>query len=278
MKHIFSLARVFFIVTILLTPVGTPAQTPFPRVKTLQVSFWPEYDRLDVLMIYRLQLSADTKLPAQVRLRLPAYLEGVHALAIEREGRLLNVNPKTVEWSRDEGGAWLSFPVSSPNIHLEYYDPVILNKEGQTRRIRYTFAAPADIETAIFELQHPVHAEEVSLETMREHEPLTIHTGRSSLQYSTIKVMGIAGDESFEVIAGYQRNSGELSSQPQPVQAAPSVQTEDSATIDEPTEKVNPSSQILFLFLGAALASLIWWLRDIGRRSSSASSSPEGEE
>ncbi len=276
MKYACSLSRFFSILFILLSPFNTTAQSPAPEFKMLNVSLWPEYDRLDVLVIYRLQLNADAKLPVQLRLRLPDYLEDIHALAVEQEGRLVNVDSKLVEWIRDESGVWLTFPTSSLNVHLEYYDPVILSKQQQTRRINYAFSAPAQIETAVFEIQHPIHAENVSLELERQHEPMTTYAGRSGFQYSTITVAKLVPDENFEVSATYQRNTGVLSRQP--VQEAPTVQPEKAAAVSETPSKKDPFSHVFFVFVGAGLASLLWWLQGIGRRPSPDSDLPEDDE
>ena len=38
----------------------------------LEIDLWPEYDRPDMLVIYRITLDNSVKLPAQLTLRIPA--------------------------------------------------------------------------------------------------------------------------------------------------------------------------------------------------------------
>jgi len=59
------------------------AQTDSPEVSELTVELWPEFDRSEVLVIYRAQLSDSTPLPAEVTFRFPGYVEAMHAVAVE---------------------------------------------------------------------------------------------------------------------------------------------------------------------------------------------------
>ncbi|MEE8390932.1 MAG: hypothetical protein V3S14_09090, partial [Anaerolineae bacterium] len=136
-----------------MPPRAARAQSSPPSFQTLSISLWPEFDRPDVLVIYRGELSTDTELPAQLTFRIPGYVESMHAVAARQDDALFNVDPASIEWTRAGDEAWLSFPTALPGIHLEYYDPVILSKQGQTRQITYTLFVPYDIGTALFEIQ-----------------------------------------------------------------------------------------------------------------------------
>ena len=43
-----------------------------PTLESLEIALWPEFDRPEVLVIYRGQLDADVALPALVEITLPA--------------------------------------------------------------------------------------------------------------------------------------------------------------------------------------------------------------
>ena len=66
-------------------------QSNLPELEQLTVELWPEYDRSDVLVIYRAELSPQTALPAQLAFRLPGYIDGLHAVAVEHNGALFAV-------------------------------------------------------------------------------------------------------------------------------------------------------------------------------------------
>ncbi len=203
-----GLSLLLLITLFLLPSLGVGAQSVVaPKLKALTVSFWPEYDRPEVLVIYRVQLSADTSLPAQVTFRLPGYIKDMHAVATEESSGLVSVNPDSIKLIHQGDDLLLTFPASSLNFHFEYYDPFILNKQKQTRQLTFDFSAPYDIELTTFEVQQPVEATDFSLVP----EAVNTYTGYAGLQYSTVKVADLTPNDTFELSATYQRSSDELS-------------------------------------------------------------------
>ena len=85
------------LILIYLLTATALAQTGSPAFGDLVVELWPEYDQSSVLVIYRANLSDDVILPATVTFRLPDYIEDVHAIAVERDGGLFNVDPNNIE-------------------------------------------------------------------------------------------------------------------------------------------------------------------------------------
>jgi hypothetical protein len=247
----------------MLLAFGVKAQALAPKLKELTVSLWPEYDRPDVLVIYRAQLSADTSLPTPVTFRLPGYIEDMNAVAVEQDGQLININPDTIRLQHEGNDLWLTFPASSPNLHLEYYDPVILTKQNQIRQLAYDFLSHYDIEMTNFEVQRPFDAEEFLLTP----EPIRTLTGQDNLQYSTIQVANLAADETFELSATYQRQTDEFS-----VQALMDSSPGQPVVITEPSVLLNNDKLNLgYILVGAGLVLLLgtggyWWMkqRDIG--------------
>ena len=146
---------IILIITYLLSPIGADAQSTPPKLKTLTVSLWPEYDRPDVLVIHRVELSADTPLPTELTFRLPGYIETMHAVAIEENGSLISVDPGAIELTPQGDELLFTFPTRSPTVHFEYYDPVILTKQNESRTLKYNFLASYPVETATFEVQQP---------------------------------------------------------------------------------------------------------------------------
>lgn len=261
MKHKFlqtSFLTFLLLTLIMLLALGVKAQALSPKLKELTVSLWPEYDRPEVLVIYRAQLSADTSLPTPVTFRLPGYIEDMNAVAVEEDGRLINVNPDTIKLQHEGDDLWLTFSATSPNLHIEYYDPVILTKQNQGRQLAYNFLSPYDIEMTNFEVQRPFAAEGFALTP----EPIRTFTGQDNLRYSTIEVANLVAEETFELSATYQRQNDELS-----VQALRGNAPGQPVVITEPSVPLNSNNLDLgYILMGVGLVLLLgtggyWWLK-----------------
>ncbi len=261
MKHKFLwMGILFLLITLFLHPsFEAKAQAPAPQLKALTVALWPEYDRPEVLVIYRGQLSSNTSLPAQITFRLPGYIKDVHAVAVRENGNLINVNSNEIIMQHTDDELWLTFPSTSPDFHFEYYDPVILSKENQTRQLGFDFSTLYDIETASFEVQQPLESEVFQLTP----ESMGVYTGGDNLQYSTIQVANMTADETFELSATYQRNTNAFSIQSSPGNtiSQPEFETETSPPLNSNTF----SFQWGYVLIGGGLVLLVgtagyWWL------------------
>jgi hypothetical protein len=240
----------------LLFSVEVQAQAT-PQFENMLVELWPEYDRPEVLMIYRAELKSTTALPVQLTFRLPGYIGEMNAVAVERDGVLVDVDPEVIEQRREGDDLILTFPATSPRIQFEYYDPVILTRQNQTRQLAFQFSAPYSVEVVTFEVQEPLQAENFSLTPA----PNDTFTGRDGLKYHTIQVADLAPADTFELTATYQRATTELSAQ-QLARNAPS-QPSNISVITEPSagESFNLGSVligggVLLLLIGGGY----WWL------------------
>jgi hypothetical protein len=202
--------RAFCVLIIgVLLPLYWPtaqAQSP-PKLTNLLVELWPEYDRPEVLVIYRGQLDPNSQLPAVVTFRLPGYIQEMHAVAVEQGGNLVDASPDSVELMEEGDETLLTFATPSRRIQFEYYDPGILSTEGQTRQLDFQFTAPVDIDTTTFVVQEPFGAIEFSL-TPPPNESFISADG---LRYNNLEVAGLAADDTFSLTATYQRATDELS-------------------------------------------------------------------
>lgn len=68
----------------LLLPGVVLAQSSAP-LADLNIALWPEYDRPEVLVIFRGRVADNTPLPAALTFKLPATTETLHAIAYARE-------------------------------------------------------------------------------------------------------------------------------------------------------------------------------------------------
>ncbi len=247
------------------------AQATKPRLKSLLVEIWPEYDRAEVLVIYRAELSPDTPLPAQLTFRLPGYIESMHAVAIERDEALFAVSSEAIEMRYEGDDLLLTFPSPSPKIQFEYYDPQILTRQDQTRQLTFAFATPYDIEMTTFEVQAPFQAEDFSL------TPAASNTfvGSNGLQYNLIEVAGLASGETFELSVTYKRNTTEVS-----VKSLRSDTAENTANITAPAEASANNLTVGYVLVGAGVGLLLgtggywWWSKRIKQETPSSGRRP----
>lgn len=137
--------------------VAWPAQAqPSPVFSELEISVWPEYDRPEVLVIYRGQFAADTPLPVAVEIRIPARVGQPYAVArVTDEGRRLNQEYTThIEGDR----LVVSFELPTLGFQLEYYDLLPTDENGR-RSYAFTYVADYPVETLDLDFQMPAMAE-----------------------------------------------------------------------------------------------------------------------
>jgi hypothetical protein len=131
---------------------GAPAQAQSPPViDRLEVAIWPEYDRPAVLVIYRVELSPDTALPAQITLPIPASAGEPFAVASRTAAGDLLV----ADSSRQVEGEWanLTIDVDGPGAQVEYY--VDLETTGSQRQYTFTWPGGVELGALAYEVQQP---------------------------------------------------------------------------------------------------------------------------
>jgi hypothetical protein len=171
----------------------------------------------------------------------------MHAVAIEENGSLISVDPSAIELTPQGDELLLTFPTRSPTVHFEYYDSMILNKQNNNRTLNFNFSAPYTIETATFEVQQPQQAQDFSL------TPTAVDTrvDGNGLQYNLIHVPNLAPNQSFQVVATYQRSTDQLSSLPSEGQTAnqPAI----DISIPQSSSQNNPNLGYILIGTGIVL-------------------------
>ena len=201
---------VLFLLLIFLLPVGVGAQTQV-QFSSLEADLWPEFDRPAMLVIYRITLSPQTSLPAEIHLRIPAIAGGANAVAgANPDGSLINI-----PYDQEDAGAWIQlvFQATTPDLQIEYYDPR-LEKDSEARH--YTFTWPGDYSVGDFtiEVQQPVGASNMLIKPgMATSKP-----GSDGLTYFTLDVGALSVGQPFEISIDYQKPNDQLSSSGLPVE------------------------------------------------------------
>jgi len=208
---------------LVFTPWHTLAQGT-PKLKSLGVDLWPEYDKPKVLVIYRIVVSPDTSLPVELTFRIPASAGEPNAVAnLESNGTLTNLN-----YTRHVEGdsALISFTATMPEIQIEYYDPGLV-KQGKDRQFEYRWSGDYAVDNMTIQLQQPVGASTASLSPAADSSV----AGSDGLTYYTKQVGALPAGQSFNLDVSYQKSTDTLS--------AESLQVQPSAPLAEtpPTER-----------------------------------------
>ncbi len=132
-----------------------------PTISSLQISLWPEFDRPDMLLIYKGWFPPNTVLPVPVEFRIPASAGQPSAVVwIANDGTLYNQT-----YTSQEEGEWLVISFESPTLgfQLEYYDELPIGLSG-AREYQYAFLAGSDIASLTLDFQVPRGAQDFELD------------------------------------------------------------------------------------------------------------------
>lgn len=141
-------------------PPARDAAQANPRLASLRIDIWPEYDRQAVLIILKAELSPDTPLPAAVSLRIPAASGGPSAVAFASAAgsELFNMQHEVTSTGNY---STLRFTAPQRFFHVEYYDALATGSSVRT----YTYVWPGDfaVDRLTVSLQEPAVASDVSV-------------------------------------------------------------------------------------------------------------------
>lgn len=201
-----------FVIFGLFLSFAAPAAAQSPvEIERLQIDIWPEYDRPEVLVIYRIALSSKTSLPAQLSLRIPSQAERPYNLAMQDvDGQLYNL-----DYTLSAQGEWLvvSFITPAPDLQLEYYDPR-LDRSQPRRSYEYRWAGDYDVRSLVVQVQQPVSAAEMLIApNLGSGRP-----GQDDLIYYTAMIGEVKAGITFGIRLEYEKTDERLSSNLQPVQ------------------------------------------------------------
>jgi hypothetical protein len=187
------------------SPLSSSGQT-FER---LEVAFWPEYDRSEVLVFYRVRLPQGTQLPTRVRLPIPADVGEPHAVAARNmQGALLDA-----AYQLELQGDWSVIVMEADNrdLWLEFYDDLVMGEEERS----YVFQWPpgTSIGAFGFEVQQPIGAEGLLTSPAG-----TAQTGQDGFVYHVGSAGPQPADAGLLVAFQYSKASTELSVESEPAQ------------------------------------------------------------
>jgi hypothetical protein len=141
-------------------PFTAAGQTPV-RLQQLEVAFWPEYDREDVLVIQRGLLAEEVQLPVTIRFQVPKSMTHLGGTAgIDESGAFRYFQPSVVDQ-----GEYIEVTYTTPyrTFQFEYYDGQ-LQIEGDTRTYSPTIVVPYEVAFLVLEAQEPTGSEAYTTE------------------------------------------------------------------------------------------------------------------
>lgn len=204
--------RVLLIVSFLLA-FTAPAQAAALRISQMEVSIWPEYDRPETLVIYRISFSSITDFPAKVSLRIPNSAGAPYLVAMKDLDGLLY----DLEYTQTADGSWnrIEFITSSPDLQIEFYDPV--NQLSDARH-EYTYRWLSDypIDSLSVEVQKPKFATTMSVEPDLGPGEVNPDDG---LTYYSANVGNVSQGMTLNFKISYLKTNNELSASLMPVHA-----------------------------------------------------------
>ncbi|HMB23953.1 MAG TPA: zinc ribbon domain-containing protein [Anaerolineales bacterium] len=188
----------------LLLPSPASAQTG-PRLDSMNVELWSEYDQPTVLVINEFVVSQDTPLPATVTMRFPKNGNLV-AVAVQNNGELFNKDFT----GPVEQGAWqtITVNVESYDPHrVEYYQP--FTRDGSKRQFKYQWFGDYYVKDFTVSIRIPVDSEEIiTSPVLQKTETITL--GEGSALSGTVARNELKMGSSFQFNLEYQRTSEAL--------------------------------------------------------------------
>ncbi len=231
-----------------------------PTLTNLEISVWPEFDRPEVLIIYRGVFDAGTDLPIPVEIYVPERVGQPTAVAfVGDDGQRFNQ-----QYTSRVEGEWLvvSFELATLGFQLEYYDTLAVDSTGQ-RQYAYSYKADYPVTALALEFQVPPTAQDFALDP-----PADSVTETDGLVYHLVDAGSLAQDEERDWTFAYQKDNEDLtvSAFVQPEALGPSAPPAPESTND-PTVWIFLVAFVALIGVGAGA----FWL---GRRTQSVEPAP----
>jgi hypothetical protein len=169
-----------------------------PRLASLSIEIWPEYDRPAALVILKGALAEGVRRPAAVALRLPLASSGPSAVAFSatEDGNLLNLNH-----ARATAGEFIVITFAAPErfFHIEFYEPIATT--ASARSYRYTWPGDLAAGRVRVVVQEPAQASAISVEPNLE----IFTTGQEGLRYRATELGALEAGKLLPIVVRYTK-------------------------------------------------------------------------
>ncbi len=232
------------VVSLMVFPTLAQAQGNV-KIGELSIQFWPEYDHPDMLVMYSFSLTADSALPAEVQVRIPANAN-LNAVAKIEAGQMMNAPYDTSA----KDGDWVMITLvidDLSNYRVEYYTPI--EKNGATRDYSFAWQSEYAVENLYIQFQQPPSATNI-VSTPR----LTIAAPTSDgLTYQELSVNGIAAGDDFNLNISYEKGNDALTVSSMPVEVGGGTSNDGTGTSNDGGFSLSDSLPMLLVGVGVLL-------------------------
>jgi len=242
---------------------AAPSAAGNPRLTSLQIEIWPEYDRPAALVMLNGEIAPEVALPAAVSLRLGAESGGPTAVAFasKADGNLMNLK---YEISQAKDFVTVRFKAPERYFHVEFYDPLPTNAPDR----RYTYIWPGDLAVGRLSVivQEPAAASDLSVQPKLD----AVATSPEGRRYHSAELGAHEAGKPFPIKISYTRTESRTSSELLKPEGKPKPATEtfSPGNISAGTAAVERGFSGWLAALSGALAVLAgtvlgwtWWRR-----------------
>jgi hypothetical protein len=264
MKRPFAISMIISAATLLAAfgvvwPCSGAAQDN-PRLASLEIEIWPEFDRPAALVILKGEFATD--LPDRaVSLRIPASSGGPVAVAFAAAAGAELFNLK---YDRTDAKDFITlhFKVPQRFFQIEFYDPVPTNSPD--RKYTYTWAGDMGTKRLSVHLQEPAAASNLSTQPALGAGV----SGPNGLLYRTAELGAFEAGKQLPIEVRYTKTDSRTSAQILGIKTAGPESSAEPAAPAGPTAPVAPVDTppvwLLVLtfaavLLIAATVALLWW-------------------
>ncbi len=255
-----TLLLLIFSLAVLLPFQSAVAQGTAPdqpnTLAVLEVDLRPEFDEPSVLVIYHIVISAETKLPETLTIRIPARAKQPNAAAWVDPA---DGNMYDLKYTTQPSGEWIEVTMISPGpeIQLEYYDPQ-LTKVGTQREYAYDWSGDFEIQNLSIHIEQPLGASNMSIKPNLGSP----QKGENGVYYYYAKLGSVPQGTSFSIQMQYDKAEDTLSIEQLKVSASGPLndQTLGRSTLKEFMPWL---TAVLFVII---ISGGIWWFLSFNQR------------
>lgn len=206
---------------------GGPAGAP--RVGSLTVDVWPEFDDPRVLVIYDGRLAAGTEVPVDFSFIVPSDAQVHMAGGIAADGGHLHADFETR--ALDSGLKEVSYRLEVPRFYMEfYYDPLT---GAARRRFTYPVVSRFGIDSLLVRVQEPLRSEGFRVVPLAGE----VVQDNRGLNYSVIRFGDVTPGTETPVTVSYRKTDR----RPSVAGAAPATDpTADRESSPSPWDRARP--------------------------------------
>ena len=232
-----------------------------PRLASLQIEIWPEFDRpAAALVILKGEIAAGVPLPAAVSLRIPAASGGPTAVA---SSATMGGNLANMKYDRKDAGDFITLTFDAPErvFHVEFYDPLVTTAAGRSYTYAWTGDLAADRLNVV--VQEPATASDLSVQPPLD----AAAAGPDGLRYRSAELGAFQAGKRLEVKVRYTKTDPRTSVEIVKPKSPDASQLPTAQLKTGPFDNPGPSKAELAIWLVGSVAALglgiwaamMWW-------------------